>query len=168
MRQPHKYYLSLGSNIQPEANLARAIEHLRENGAVEATSSIWESHALGSVGPNFQNACVSFRVPIGVAGLKQEITRAIEARMGRVRTQNRLAPRTIDIDILMADDQPLNLQLWNHAFVVLPMAELLPDFPHPTDHRPLAELAKEIRAQTWIVPRPEKLSQPPPPKTRDR
>ena len=49
-----------------------------------------------------------------------------------------------------------------HAFVVMPMAELLPDFPHPTDHRPLAMLASDIRARTWIVLRPEKLSDPSP------
>jgi 2-amino-4-hydroxy-6-hydroxymethyldihydropteridine diphosphokinase len=157
MRQPHKYYLSLGSNIQPETNLVQAIQHLREHGAIEATSRIWESHAIGSAGPNFLNACVSFLVPIGHAGLKRKITTAIEARMGRARTRDRLAPRTIDIDILMADGQPLNVQLWGHAFVVMPMADLLPDFPHPTDHRPLAQLAQEIRARTWIVPRPEEL-----------
>ena len=166
MRQTHRYYLSLGSNIQPETNLAQALEHLGRYGAVEATSRIWESHALGTVGPNFLNACVSFLATIGRAGLKRDVTTDIETKMGRVRTKNRLAPRAIDIDILMADNRPLNLQLWSHPFVVVPMAELLPDFPHPTDHRPLAKLAQEIQARTWIVARPERLSQSPSPQSK--
>ena len=87
MRQPHRYYLSLGSNIEPETNLARAVEHLSAHGAVEAISSIWESHAMGSVGPNFLNACVSFLAPIGHAELKRDITTAIEDKMGRVQNQ---------------------------------------------------------------------------------
>jgi 2-amino-4-hydroxy-6-hydroxymethyldihydropteridine diphosphokinase len=158
MRPTHKYYLSLGSNIQPETNLAQAIELLRAHGEVEAVSSIWESHAIGSVGPNFLNACVSFMGSTGHAELKRDITAAIEDKMGRVRTRDRLAPRTIDIDILMEDGRPVNLQLWRHAFVVLPMAELLPDFSHPAYHRRLLELAPEIQARTWIVRRAESLS----------
>ena len=167
MRQAHKYYLSLGSNIQPEANLAAAIEQLRAYGAVEAVSSIWESHAMGSVGPNFLNACVCFLGSMGHAELKRDITTAIEEKMGRVRTRDRLAPRTIDIDTLMEDGRPVNLQLWSHAFVVLPLADLLPDFSHPAYHRPLLELAQEIQARTWIVRRPKSLSQPPPLRAAD-
>jgi 2-amino-4-hydroxy-6-hydroxymethyldihydropteridine diphosphokinase len=167
MGPPHKYYLSLGSNIQPETNLALAIEHLGAYGLVESASSIWESRAMGAVGPNFRNACISFRVPVGPAELKRNITSPIEQKMGRVRTRNRSAPRTIDIDILMEDDQPLNLQLWKHPFVVLPMADLLPHLSHPTEHRPLADVAQEIRQRTWIVPRPEKLLQAAPPSSRE-
>ena len=122
---------------------------------------------MGSVGPNFLNACVSFVVPAGPTELKHDITTAIERRMGRVKTRNRSAPRTIDIDILMADGRPLNVQLWKHPFVVLPMAELLPDFSHPTERRPLVEVAQEIRQRTWIVPRPERLPQAIPPSVRD-
>jgi 2-amino-4-hydroxy-6-hydroxymethyldihydropteridine diphosphokinase len=154
--------LSLGSNIDPETNLARAVEHLGAHGAVEAVSSVWESHAIGSVGPNFLNACVSFLGAMGHAELKREITTAIEDKMGRVRGRDRLAPRTIDIDILMADSRPVNLPLWSHAFVLLPLAELLPDFSHPAYHRPLLDLGQEIQARTWIVRRAESLSPLPP------
>ena len=167
MRPPHKYYLSLGSNIEPETNLALVIENLGAYGLVEEASSVWESRAMGAVGPNFLNACVSFIVPVVPTELKRNITGAIEQKMGRVRTRNRSAPRTIDIDILMEDDQPLNLNLWKHPFVVLPMAELLPHFSHPTEHRPLADVAQDIRQRTWIVARPERLPQLAPPHVRD-
>ena len=161
MRPLHKYYLSLGSNIQPSANLARAIELLRTHGAVDEVSSVWESQAIGSAGPNFLNACVSFLGPMGQVELKRDVTSAIEDHMGRVRTRDRLAPRTIDIDILMEDGRPVNLPLWRHAFVVLPMAELLPDFSHPAYNRPLLEVVPELQARTWIVRRAESLPQPP-------
>ena len=59
MDETHDVYLSLGSNIDPENNLPRAIEMLRLYGRVKDISGVWESHAVGSDGPNFLNASVS-------------------------------------------------------------------------------------------------------------
>ena len=56
----HQVYLSLGSNIQPEVNLPRAVELLQEYGKFIKVSRAWESEAVGSDGPNFLNACVLF------------------------------------------------------------------------------------------------------------
>jgi len=151
----HRYYLSLGSNIEPERNLAGAIQRLRSFGEVQEISSVWESHAVGSDGPNFLNLCVGFAVPVGVSGLKRDIVESVETALDRARTTDKNAPRTIDIDILMQDGQPLNLQRWGHVFVVLPMAELLPDMPHPISGKRLEEEAIERGASTWIRRRPD-------------
>ena len=43
----HQVYLSLGSNIQPEINLVRAIELLHEYGEIQKVSSAWESESVG-------------------------------------------------------------------------------------------------------------------------
>jgi 2-amino-4-hydroxy-6-hydroxymethyldihydropteridine diphosphokinase len=153
MAPSHRYFLSLGSNVQPEENLARAIRHLREHGKVEAISSIWESQAVGSSGPNFLNLCLSIVSPLEHSQFKESVARDVESRMGRQRGSDRSAPRTIDIDVLMVDDAPVNPERWRHPFVIMPLAELLPHFPHPIDHEPLSQVAQKRRAETWIVPR---------------
>ena len=154
MNNLHRVFLSLGSNVQPEIYLPKAIDQLREYGQIEKISSVWESHAVGANGPNFLNACLLFSTSIVPENLKEQVIHPIEAKLGRVRSENKNAPRTIDIDIVMADGDPVNLEFWNYAFIVVPMAELAPDFPHPITHKKLIDAAKLSRTQTWIIQHP--------------
>lgn len=154
MSKPHDVYLSLGSNIEPETNLPRAIEMLGKYGRVKEVSGAWESHAVGSDGPNFLNASVLLETEIPPAELKDKLARPIETAMGRVRTADKNAPRPIDIDVMLADGEAFNLDRWDSAFVLLPIAELLPDAAHPLTHVPLREAAEQARRATWIVQRP--------------
>lgn len=149
------YYLSLGSNISPERHLVEAIRRLREYGQVRDISSAWESHAVGSDGPDFLNVCLAFDADATPADLKRSVVDVIESELGRTRTGDKYAPRTIDIDIVMDSERALNLELWNHAFVVLPMSELLPDASHPLTGRRLADEAATAQASTWIRRRPD-------------
>jgi len=48
---------------------------------------------------------------------------------------------------------PLNTEFWEYAFVVVPLAELIPEFEHPLRHEKLIRVATQLREQTWIVPR---------------
>src|SRR5918993_2783170 len=64
MSDLHLAYLSLGSNIQPETNLVRAIERLGQYGRLEKISSAWESQSVGADGPNYLNACVLLVTPL--------------------------------------------------------------------------------------------------------
>jgi 2-amino-4-hydroxy-6-hydroxymethyldihydropteridine diphosphokinase len=154
MGNSHRYILSLGSNINPESNLAEAIQRLQDLGKLGAISGIWESHAIGSAGPNFLNVCVEFSIRRPADELKLEVVNRIEAQMGRVRSSDPGAPRPIDIDILMVDDQPVNVERWSHPFVLLPLAELLPEYRHPTEAVPLSDAAKKAEDRIWIVRRP--------------
>jgi 2-amino-4-hydroxy-6-hydroxymethyldihydropteridine diphosphokinase len=153
----HEAYLNLGSNIEPERNLRQAIHLLQKRGQVKAVSSFWESHAFGSDGPNFLNACLLFLTALGVQELKEQIIRPIEAELGRVRVADRYAPRPIDIDIILFDDEPYSGEFWSNAFVVVPLAELYPDFQHPLHYEKLAQVAGYMRRQTWIEARPDVL-----------
>ena len=126
-----KFYLNLGSNIRPERHLAEAVRLLRAHGDISEISSVWESQAVGSAGPNFLNLSVGFRAGMSASELKRRVVQQIETALGRRRTNDRNAPRTIDIDIVLVDDRALNIERWAHPFVILPMAELLPEFVHP-------------------------------------
>ena len=62
-------------------------------------------------------------------------------------------PRPIDIDLVMYNDEPLRLEYWEQAFMIVPLAELLPEFEHPTLKKKLAQVAEHQREQVWIQPR---------------
>ena len=158
MEELHEAYLNIGSNIEPRRNLPRAIRLLRQYGQVKAISSAWQSHAFGSNGPDFLNACLLFLTPLEAHNLKEQVIRPIEAELGRVRGPDKYAPRTIDIDIILFDDEPFGWEFWSNAFVVVPLADLLPEFRHPLNYEKLTQVAAHMRRQTWIVARPDVLS----------
>jgi 2-amino-4-hydroxy-6-hydroxymethyldihydropteridine diphosphokinase len=151
----HRAYLNIGSNIRPEANLPRALEMLRQHGQVPAVSQAWETRAVGSAGPNFLNACVLFLTPLSAGDLKTQVINPIEDGLGRVRGDDRNAPRTIDLDIALYDDTPLHLNNWENAFLLVPLAELAPELRHPMTGERLSDAAERVLRVTWIIPRPD-------------
>lgn len=153
MNDLHHTYLNLGSNIQPELNLPKAIELLREHGQVTETSHAWESKSVGYDGPNFLNCCILFLTNLQPTELKEQIIRPIEARLGRVRRQDKNAARTIDIDTVLFDNQPLNIEYWDYAFVAVPLAELVPDFEHPIRKEKMSRFSEQVQGDVWIVKR---------------
>ena len=161
MSELHQAYLSIGSNIQPEVNLPKAIELLGDYGEVKGISSVWQSHAVGSDGPDFLNVCVLFRTDLQPYDLKEQIIRPIETQLGRVRYADKNAPRTIDLDIALFDDQPLNVDFWSYPFVVVPLAELIPKFSHPVSGEKLSRVSEQVQDQVWIVRREDILMQRP-------
>ena len=149
MTELHQAYLSLGSNIDAENNLPRAIELLRAAGEIVSISSVWETESVGFDGPNFLNACVLFLTPLQPVELKENIIRPIEAKLGRVRGEEKNAPRPIDIDIVLFDETPHNVQTWDQAFVVVPLAELVPEFKTHSGET-LSDFAKQLQGQVWM------------------
>ncbi len=118
--------LLLGSNIRPEVHLPLAIELLRESVEIRRASSVWETPPVGSEGANFLNAAILVDTPLDAVALKEQVLTPLEARLGRVRTADKNAARTIDLDLVVFNGVLLDPSLWEHAFRAVPMAELLP------------------------------------------
>ena len=154
----HQVFLSLGSNIEPETNLPRAIELLAEHGKVLKLSRAWESAAVGSDGPNFLNACALFLTSLTLTKLKDQVIHPIETELGRKRTADKYAPRTIDIDVVLFDDQSCHDKFWNLAFVVIPLAEINPQLQNPVTHESMITTATRLRQTIWMEVRPEVLN----------
>lgn len=154
MNDLHRIYLNLGSNIHPEVYLPKAIRLLCQKGAIQKISRAWESHALGTTGPNFINVTLEFLTPREPAALKNTVIRPIERALKRVRNADKNTPRTIDIDIILADGQPVDVRRWSYPFVIVPTADLLPNLIHPTTGERLAEAAKRTIAAVWIEEQP--------------
>ena len=153
MNELHLAYLSLGSNIEPEVNLPKAVKLLSKRGEVEKISSTWETEPVGGEGGNYLNACLSYKTTLAHDELKTTILHLIESSLGRKRTQDKNAPRTIDIDIVLFDDEIVGGRWLSQLFVVVPLAEIYPDFQNPTSHESIAETATRLRHEFWTETR---------------
>jgi 2-amino-4-hydroxy-6-hydroxymethyldihydropteridine diphosphokinase len=140
----HLAYLSIGSNINPEQNIARAIELLREHAPGLRLSTPHETSAVGSSGPNFINLAVCLPTPLDAAELKQQVLRPIENQLGRVRTADKNAPRTMDLDLILFDGQVIDGELWKRYYLAAPLAELLPELKNPQTGESLRETAQRL------------------------
>ncbi|MDD5467487.1 MAG: 2-amino-4-hydroxy-6-hydroxymethyldihydropteridine diphosphokinase [Anaerolineales bacterium] len=152
---PRRLILALGSNIAPEQHLPQAICMLEAYGQIEAISSAWETPAYGSVAPNFINAAVAMATPFTVGEFKKLAIHNIETSLGRVRTSDKYAPRTIDIDIIVEDGEIIDAQVWELAHIAMPVSEILPDLPHPRSGKALRQVARRLARQTLIKHRPD-------------
>lgn len=159
MAKAHLAYLSLGSNIQPEINLVKAVQRLQQHGEIIRISHAWESKSVGADGPNYLNACVSFSIALQQPELKEQVILPIEIELGRRRSENRFAPRTMDIDIIIFDGNSCNNKYWEQAFVVVPLAEIYPEFLNPIAHERVLETATRLRRRTWMEARRDVLMQ---------
>jgi 2-amino-4-hydroxy-6-hydroxymethyldihydropteridine diphosphokinase len=150
-----QYYLGLGSNIEPEKNLPRSLDLLRQYAPIYAFSAIWETPSIGEAGPNFLNAVVHIGSDLQPERLKYQVLRPVEAQLGRVRTSDKYAPRPIDIDILVVNRKVYSEDVWNYAYLAVPLAELLPNLTHPKSGKSLAVVAEHLRYTAKIRPRPD-------------
>jgi 2-amino-4-hydroxy-6-hydroxymethyldihydropteridine diphosphokinase len=123
----HQACLLVGSNIRAEENLRLALQRLQEWVVILEASSVWETAAVGSDGPDFLNLALLVATPLEATELKGQVLRPLEAGMGRVRSADKNAPRPIDLDIIVFDGEPVDGLLWKHAYRAVPVAELLPD-----------------------------------------
>lgn len=147
---PHLAYLNLGSNIQPEINLIKGIQLLQECGKVEKSSNVWESKSVGAEGPNYLNVCVVFSTSFSQTELREQVTYPIESKLGRKRSENKFAPRTMDIDIVLFDDISCDDRYWEQAFVIIPLAEVNPAYPNPLTKESVLETATRLRREVWM------------------
>jgi 2-amino-4-hydroxy-6-hydroxymethyldihydropteridine diphosphokinase len=151
MRTPtQQMALLLGSNIQPERNLPRAIELLKKRFQIENASSVWETTAIGSSGPNFLNAAVLLEHNLSPRAMKEFVLRPMEASLGRVRTHDKNAARTIDLDVVTWGARTWDDDIWKYAHAAVPVAELTPDLRYDPFQDPLAQVARKLQQESEI------------------
>lgn len=157
----HEGIILLGSNINPGENIALALDLLSSALEVKAVSNVWETLPVGSPGPNFYNAAVKILTALDQSQLNTEILRPMESRLGRLRTADKNAPRTMDLDIIIFDGIVLESRLWTHSFVAVPTSEVYPTFMDESSGCTLRETAARFLREEILVPHPEVLNKPP-------
>ena len=145
----HTIYILVGSNIQPEKNIYQALELLHDRMKILKVSQIWETMAVGSTGPNFLNCAVLINSDQDEETIKVEILSKIEDQLGRIRTEDKNAPRTIDIDPVISDGIILDKRVFDEPFLALPLNDLLPDLIDPSTGITLGDKVGLIRDHSF-------------------
>ncbi len=128
----------LGSNIAPEQNLPAAIRLLADCPGVEviAASGVYESPPFDRPGdPWFHNLALLVETTLSPEDVRAEFRR-VEAALGRVRGDDRYAPRPIDVDLVAVEGfegevggrRVPDPDIPRRAFLALPLAEVAPDW----------------------------------------
>lgn len=140
----NKAYLILGSNIQPEVNIPRALGLLARSFHLVNISDTWRTKAIGSKADDFFNTAVEIETGLDKEMLKERCLCHIEEIMGRVRQKDKNAPRTIDIDIVVFNVQVLESAIFSAEHLALPLSELIPGLKNPQNKSSLKETAATL------------------------
>ncbi len=152
-------YIGLGANLgDARGHLHAAVQALQVLPGVtlRAVSDLYASAPIDSSGPDYLNAVVGLQTrlaaPDVLAALQQ-----IESAAGRERPY-RNAPRTLDLDLLLYGTQRIESpcltvphpRMYERAFVLMPLSELVPAWVPPSD---LARVADQriVRLGPWYT-----------------
>ncbi len=141
--------IALGSNLgDSHAILEGAIAALRSSPQVAllAVSSWYRTAAVGPPQPDYLNGCATLQTSLSALELLATL-QAIESAFGRVR-QERWGARTLDLDLLLYGSEIVDTpvlqvphpRLTERAFVLVPLAEIAPDWREPRTGSSIAHL----------------------------
>jgi len=159
-------FIALGSNVagrfeDPRQAVEAAAAALNRAGiSVTARSRLYRSPAWPDPSdPEFVNAVVAAETDLKPGELLARL-HALEAEFGRVRRQPN-APRTLDLDVVDYDGRvsvpgqtPIlpHPRMTDRAFVLLPLADVAPDWRHPVTGAPVAELIRALPGPHGATP----------------
>jgi len=133
-----RIWLSLGSNLERDWHINKAIDALTARLGSGIQSPVYQSPAAGFSGPDFYNLVIGFETDLSPDAL-MDFFAELEQQLGRTRSEKRFSSRTIDIDLLTYGDQILTVRdktlprddILQYNFVLQPLADVAPDEIHP-------------------------------------
>ncbi|MFH0922311.1 MAG: 2-amino-4-hydroxy-6-hydroxymethyldihydropteridine diphosphokinase [Fibrobacterota bacterium] len=152
-------YLGLGSNLGDRSgHIRKAVAQIEERGlgTVLRQSKLYETEPVDCAeGGAFINCAIEIMTDLEPHTLLKGL-HAVEAELGRVRKPDQKnAPRTLDIDILLYDFIVLNEKglvlphpwILDRLFVLKPLLDIRPELFHPLAQKSIAEIYVEAPAE---------------------
>lgn len=158
----YQVVLGIGSNREREKHIQLALQALHDAFASAAqpmlVSRVFESDAVGFDGAAFYNLVAVVTTHLNLVAVSQ-LCKRIERQLGHAADVAKYSPRTIDIDILLYDDlicaEPVQLpraEILTNAFVLWPLAELLPEQRHPETQNTFAQHWQNYSSEQQLQP----------------
>jgi dihydroneopterin aldolase/2-amino-4-hydroxy-6-hydroxymethyldihydropteridine diphosphokinase len=153
-------YISIGSNIHPAENILQSLRLLIIQVQITNISMVYLTEATERPDqPNYYNLVIEIETVLSPFELKQEVLRQIETGLGRERTLDKSAPRTIDLDLILYADLVIESdeltipdpQILTRPFIALPLSELAPELLVPKYNVTAKELAVQMQVHTMQV-----------------
>lgn len=152
----HSVYIGLGSNLEsPVEQLQQAIDRIAAipQTRLVAVSSFYGSTAVGpGEQPDYVNAAARLETRLDPHALLDQL-QAIEQSQGRVRGPEQWVPRTLDLDLLLFDDELIETErlsvphprMTERNFVLQPLLDLNSELCMP-DGRTIENLLQQLPA----------------------
>lgn len=152
-------YIGVGSNIEPESNIADALTRLSKHVDIIGISFFYKTAPLLRENQSdYLNGVWQISTSISPEDLKFGILRRIEKELHRNRESDKYAPRTIDLDLLLYDDMVIqedNLtipdpDICKRSFIAFPLSELNPDLVMPDTNKPLIDILGALSKENMV------------------
>jgi 2-amino-4-hydroxy-6-hydroxymethyldihydropteridine diphosphokinase len=147
-------YIGIGSNIEPEKNIQKALILLSEKVLITGISTFYLTKPFGREDQQlFYNGAARIETDNEPLDLKFRILRKIEKKLGRKRAGDTPASRTIDLDILVYDrivirNEKLHIpdpDILERPFLALPLYELSRNMILPGWNRAISAVAEQLK-----------------------
>lgn len=145
MASNNEAVLLIGSNIDPKKNVKKCVDLLSKLVEIKKASRVWRTEAVGSDGPDFLNASVLIKTSLNAESIRNNLINPIETKLNRIRTADKYAPRTIDLDLIIFNGEVLDKDVWNKLFVALPVSEIIPDLKPESGEKNLLRIVDELK-----------------------
>jgi 2-amino-4-hydroxy-6-hydroxymethyldihydropteridine diphosphokinase len=120
--------VALGSNIEPDIYIPRAINFLSREWQCLKESSLVVTSPLGIRDqPDFTNGVVLLATPLEKRSFKARL-KEIEVLLGRQKRTEKWGPREIDLDVLIWNGEVVNKDYKDRAFLRKAVTQVLPAF----------------------------------------
>jgi len=126
----NKVIIGLGSNINPEKNIAQSRAILAERFKVLGSSQFIQTKPVGyTEQDDFINGSLYIETDLSLEELTA-ILKNIEKEMGRKKIPIKYGPRSIDLDIAVWNGQIIDQDFYERDFIKNAVLELVPDLQY--------------------------------------
>jgi len=140
----NKAIISAGSNIDPEENVKKARIILSQEHTLIDESAFVRTKPQGFVEqPDFINGAFCINTELDLEKLKIYV-KEVESRLGRIRTENKDGPRTIDLDVVVFNGSIVNEDYYKYDFVNKSVNQLIPKEDVEIDQEVIANSFRDI------------------------